>query len=124
MARASFASRPALAGLVAALALFSRTAAARPSRHDDDSDFLGTALSVGWQVGLAWAASFLGLLVIGWMLSHAALRAADTAPEGATGHPRGAEKAVRQVYRAVLWLCCGFYYLSLPLLLVVVVAAG
>ncbi len=82
------------------------------------------AWSAGWRVAVAWIGTFVLLLALGSGLSRMALGAARRVPESADGHPHGAEKTLRRVYRAVLWLCCGFYYLSIPLLLVVVVLAG
>jgi Zn-dependent protease with chaperone function len=81
-------------------------------------------LSIGWKVAVAWVGSFLLLLALGTALSRAALRALGTRPERVDGHPQGAEKTLRRLYRGVLWLCCAFYYLSIPLLLLLVVAGG
>ncbi|HEX6883378.1 MAG TPA: M48 family metalloprotease [Planctomycetota bacterium] len=75
----------------------------------------------GWIAG-AWTAVFLGLLLLGSSLSRATLRASARAPAQASGEPVGAEQGLRRAYRAVLWLSCGFYYVSVPLVLAAVVA--
>lgn len=77
----------------------------------------------GWVAG-AWAAAFLVLLLLGSLLSRAALRASARAPAQASGENVGLELGLRRAYRAVLWLSCAFYYLSVPLVLVAVVALG
>ena len=37
-----------------------------------------------------------------------------------TGKAVGVEGWIRRTYGAVLWLCCAYYYVSIPLLLVLV----
>src|SRR5690242_18378285 len=78
---------------------------------------LGSALVV-WMAGLGV------LTLVGLVLSRMALRTAAAAPERQSGHARGMTAALRAVYRTVLWLCCMYYYVSLPLVLVVVVGVG
>jgi Zn-dependent protease with chaperone function/Flp pilus assembly protein TadD len=75
---------------------------------------LGRALLV-WLV-------VLGLLLgAGYALSRATLRAVAERPTEATVRP--SERRLRKAYRAILWVACAYYYASLPLLAIVVVAA-
>ncbi len=75
-------------------------------------------------VGGAWIAGLVALLVVAWLLSVATLRATRTAPLTPRGEERGAEAMLRRVYRAVLWLCCAYYYVSIPVVFGVVLLAG
>jgi Zn-dependent protease with chaperone function len=76
-----------------------------------------------WALG-AWAALLVALLVAGTVLSAATLRGARRmATERGAGGGSGA-RALRRVYGAVLWLTCAAYYLSLPIVVLAVVAAG
>jgi Zn-dependent protease with chaperone function len=76
-----------------------------------------------WAV-LAWGALLALLLGSGVVLSALTLRGArrmtaDRRPAAAGGAP-----VLRAVYRAVLWLTCAVYYLSLPLVVLLVLGAG
>ena len=75
-------------------------------------------------VVLIWAGLFLALLGIGWFLSRAALRAAGQVPAEPTGRAHGLDAVLRRVYRVVLWLCSAFYYGSMPLVFLSVLAVG
>jgi Zn-dependent protease with chaperone function len=78
------------------------------------------------------AARLLGAAVLGWLLllgvllgaglalSRATLHALASRPTEAVVTP--AERRLRSVYRGVLWAASAYYYVSLPLLAVVVVA--
>jgi len=66
-----------------------------------------------------WIVVLLVLLGAAQALSRATLRALATQPIGA--HVRPSELRLRKIYRAVLWVACGYYYASLPLVAVVVV---
>lgn len=70
----------------------------------------------------AWLALFGILFVAGSLLSASAMRASSRPPPKGDGHPHGVEAALRRMYRVVLWISCGFYYVSLPLLAVFMVA--
>jgi Zn-dependent protease with chaperone function len=72
----------------------------------------------------AWVAGVLLLVVAGALLSLAALRAAQRVATVQTGDFVGLEARLRRAYRAVLWVCCVYYYLSIPLVLVAVVGVG
>lgn len=75
-----------------------------------------------WAVG-AWAVVLATLLAAGAVLSAVTLRGARhmAAARSAGG---GAGAALRRVYAAVLWLTCAVYYLSLPLVVLLVAAGG
>ena len=81
-------------------------------------------LPIAALVGGVWGGLLILLLAAGWLLSLAALRAAGRPLVETNGRARGVDSLLRQVYRIVLWLCCALYYLSLPLLVAVVLAAG
>lgn len=80
-------------------------------------------------VGAAWgAAIWLGMLVLllvaGLALSAATLRRARTVPDTPEGEVRGADAWLRRLYRLVLWVSCAYYYLSMPVVVVLVLAAA
>lgn len=76
-----------------------------------------------WAVG-GWAAVLVLLLGAGAALSAATLRGARTmATDRAAGGGRGA-RALRRTYAGVLWLTCAVYYLSLPVVVLLVAGAG
>jgi len=72
-----------------------------------------------------WAVMMLLLIVVGSILSRRTLRAAD-AITGADArepvHPTGA--SLRKIYKVLLQVSCVVYFLSLPLVLVLVVLVG
>jgi Zn-dependent protease with chaperone function len=69
---------------------------------------------------LAWLLLLGGLLGAGYALSHATLHALRVRPTEAVVRPT--ERRLRGLYRGVLWAASAYYYVSLPLLAVVVVA--
>jgi Zn-dependent protease with chaperone function len=73
---------------------------------------------------VAWLAAFALLLGVGAVLSRATLRASGDVPTERTGHARGTAALLRRTYRLVLWVTCAYYYVSLPLLAVGVLAMG
>jgi len=73
---------------------------------------------------LAWFVAFAVLLGLGALLSAATLRAAQRVPTEASGHAKGADALLRRAYRVVLAVTCAYYYASLPLLALTVVALG
>lgn len=80
--------------------------------------WLGIAIAI-------WLGTFAVLVVIGIGLSLATSRSAESLPTARTGSASGATAMLRRLYAFVLVLTCGFYYASLPLMLVlVVVLAG
>jgi len=91
----------------------------------------GPAMSITWsdvyRVGVPLAAGWFGvialLLILGGILSKAALRTAGHLGAGdGDGTPR--ERRLRSAYRVVLLLTGLVFYASLPLLIVVVIAAA
>jgi len=73
---------------------------------------------------VGWFVAFALLLGLGAMLSAATLRVAGRVPTEASGHAKGADAMLRRAYRVVLGVTCAYYYASLPLLAVTVVALG
>jgi Zn-dependent protease with chaperone function len=71
-----------------------------------------------------WAATLVLLLALGAILSAATARAAGRLARAPAGTDSAGSRGLRSVYRAVLWVTCLFYYLSIPIVLVVVVALG
>ncbi len=68
-----------------------------------------------------WLGAFLVLVLVGIVLSRATLRSAERLPTTRTGDASGSAALLRRVYAVVLLLTCGFYYASLPLILLLVV---
>ncbi|MFL6289457.1 MAG: M48 family metalloprotease [Thermoanaerobaculia bacterium] len=81
----------------------------------------GTAALEGLAV---WIGSLLVLLLAGWVLSRATLRAAQQAPAQPGGRAAGGDRLLRGLYKAVLWLSCLYYWLSIPIVALLVVALG
>jgi len=79
-------------------------------------------------VGGIWLAGLLLLLGAAWILSRITLRAVSRIPAEAElaqgGEAKGVAGSIRSVYRVVLWLCCAYYYVSLPLVFLGVLALG
>src|SRR6476469_4069993 len=71
-----------------------------------------------------WLAFFGALFLVGTFLSRSALSAASRMPESTDGHAPGVDAMLRRAYRVVLWLAGAFYWISLPLLAVLMVALG
>lgn len=82
----------------------------------------------GWPaaliVAVAWAAGFLLLLGLGALLSRVTLSAAARIARAPAAAPAGTSSWLRRVYGAVIGLCCAYYYLSVPLVLLAVVGLG
>lgn len=74
--------------------------------------------------GAGWGITLLVLIVGGFLLSHAALRSVERLPRERTGRAHGTDALVRRAYKGLLWIACGFYYLSIPLVLAIVVGVG
>ncbi|MFL6260901.1 MAG: M48 family metallopeptidase [Thermoanaerobaculia bacterium] len=75
-------------------------------------------------IAAVWTATFLLLLAVGGFLSQAALRAAGRVPPRPSGQAQGGDALLRRAYRAVLWLSCAFYWVSIPLVVLVVLVGG
>jgi Zn-dependent protease with chaperone function len=70
-----------------------------------------------------WAAGLLAIFVIGWILSFVTLRAIERAA-AAGGAGGGGQRGLRRVYRAVIAIASAYFYLSIPIVLCGVLAAG
>jgi Zn-dependent protease with chaperone function len=71
-----------------------------------------------------WFGGILVLYALGSVLSRLTLRVARRVPGQRTAEVQGAGALLRGVYTVVLWLCCAYYYLSIPFMLLAVVGAG
>jgi Zn-dependent protease with chaperone function len=71
-----------------------------------------------------WLAGLALLLTLGVILGRIATRAARKPATEATGRATGMSAALRTVYAAVIAVCCAYYYVSIPLVLVLVLAVG
>lgn len=78
---------------------------------------------IGWTVG-GWLLGALLLIVAGLVASRAAMRSAESLPTEQSGRAQGMSAALARAYRGVLWLCCVYYYVSIPLLALTVIATG
>jgi Zn-dependent protease with chaperone function len=81
-------------------------------------------LTIAATIAAVWTATFLLLLAVGGFLSRATLRAAGRVPPQPSGQAQGEDALLRRAYRAVLWLSCAFYWISIPLIALVVLAGG
>ncbi|MDC3959328.1 M48 family metalloprotease [Polyangium jinanense] len=81
----------------------------------------GTTLLYGF---LGWLAGLAALLGLGGVLSKLTLRAATAVPKSADENATGADKWLRRIYGVVLWACCAYYYISLPIVMSLVLVAG
>ena len=64
------------------------------------------------------------LFVAGLLLSRAALRASAQLPSQASGRASGLSASLRRLYSIVLWGCCAYYYISIPLVILSVLGAA
>lgn len=71
-----------------------------------------------------WFGAFALMLVAGVLLSRLAMRAAQQSPAVLAENSTGLGSRVRRIYSTVLTLSCVFYYVSIPLVLLTVLAAG
>lgn len=81
------------------------------------------ARPVGWALA-AWMLGLVALLMVGLVLSAATLRACRRPVIARDGHVRGIDARLRRVYASVLWLCGAYFYVSMPLTVVAVVAVA
>lgn len=72
----------------------------------------------------AWFVAFALLWGIGSFLSKSTLRAASKMPDASTGRATGVSRTLRRAYRFVLSAASLYYYVSLPLLAVLLVVVG
>jgi Zn-dependent protease with chaperone function len=71
-----------------------------------------------------WIAGALVLLAAGWTLSAVTLRRSERTPVDPRAGATGFEAFLRRLYRIVLWVCCAYYYVSMPILLALVLVTG
>jgi Zn-dependent protease with chaperone function len=94
------------------------------SAMDSQRPFLSRmARPAGW-IAIGWVAGLLVLLMAGVLLSRAAMAAARRIPAARTGQVVGLDAVLRRVYRGVLWVSCAYYYVSLPLILLLVAGSA
>jgi Zn-dependent protease with chaperone function len=79
--------------------------------------WIALAVIVGTPLA-AYFGTILFLFLAGWLLSALTLRAASKLPTESSGRAVGMAGWLRWTYRVVLWLCCAFYYVSLPLIVI------
>lgn len=95
-----------------------RYAELKQSLEDErPTDWVGLVL---WLFG-GWFGTWLVLIVLGVALSNVALRAAREPVTEQSGRATGMASQLRRAYAAVLWLCRAFYYLSMPLVALLVI---
>jgi Zn-dependent protease with chaperone function len=74
-------------------------------------------------VGLAiWIALAFALILAAFVLSRSTLARAEREALDPDASAHAHDSGLRKVYATVLWLCCAYYYLSVPLVLLSVVA--
>ncbi len=71
-----------------------------------------------------WFGGFAVMLLIGAILSAIAMRAARKPPQLLAKNASGLSAGLRRVYSAVLFLSCMFYYASIPIVILFVLALG
>jgi Zn-dependent protease with chaperone function len=74
-----------------------------------------------------WAGGLLLLLLFGLVLSRAALRAAARMPAqgiGGSGAAAGFDLFLRRLYQGVLWFSCVYYWISIPIVTLLVLVLG
>ena len=91
--------------------------------HEARPWYSGLLAPVLWSLSL-WLGSLAILLLVGWGLSRAALRAAERMPSQPTGEALGLDARLRRLYKGVLWLSCVYYWISIPLVILSVVAVA
>jgi Zn-dependent protease with chaperone function len=75
----------------------------------------------GWTLAI-WLGGLLVLLLAGLGLSATVIRRARQVPNSADGRVAGLDALLRRLYAGVLWISCAYYYVSMPLLVVLVLA--
>jgi Zn-dependent protease with chaperone function len=101
------------------------------ARDSERSSDVGGGASTGvlwialWGL-VVWLAILAVLLSAGYVLSQSTLKAAGqvTAATRSAGTGTARERQLRRLYKLVLLLCGVYFYLSIPVLLIMIVAAG
>lgn len=76
------------------------------------------------KVAFVWLGFLLVLFLLGEILSRATLRAAERVPTDPSGRAQGFDALLRRLYRATIAVAGGMYWLSLPIVFMVVLAVG
>ncbi len=96
-----------------------------PEKAQEAAAVSDTPLWLRIVLGLGyWFLGFAVLLIAGAILSFVAMRAARKPPVDVSDNASGMSTAVRKIYQGVLFLSCAFYYLSIPIVIMLVIAAG
>ncbi len=96
-----------------------------PEKEREAAETEATPLWLKITYGLGyWIAGFAVLLIAGVILSAVAMRAARKPPQDIADNASGMSTIVRRIYQGVLFLSCAFYYLSIPIVITLVIAAG
>lgn len=82
------------------------------------------AFRIGAPIGGIWIGGLVLLLGAGWILSVITLRAVKNAPVESSAKATGMDSILRKIYSGVIFLSGVYYYVSIPLLLVTVIALG
>jgi Zn-dependent protease with chaperone function len=108
-----------------------RAAGLDDDAYDELDAMLGRAesplLYYGKKIGLAvllWISLALALVAAGFALSRLTLAEAEGALQNPAASARSGDSWLHKAYAWVLWMCCAYYYLSVPLVLLSVVALG
>jgi len=75
-------------------------------------------------IGGLWLAGGLLLFAFGSWLSHLTLQASERVPTDPSARVTGLDAWLRRAYRVLLWWGCVYYYVSMPILLVLVLVIG
>ncbi len=71
-----------------------------------------------------WAAGLAFLLLLGLILSRLTLSTVESASPEATSEPTGGMRTLRRIYAVVLTFTSIYFYISIPMVLLLVLAAG
>lgn len=75
-------------------------------------------------LGVPWVLGLVALMLLGFALSALTMANAKRSAGVASAKVSGLDALLRKVYAAVLWMCCAYYYLSLPLVVLMVLGAA
>jgi Zn-dependent protease with chaperone function len=85
-----------------------------------ESPLVYYAKKIGWSV-LLWIGLALVLVAAGFALSRLTLAEAEGALQNPAASASSRDSRLHKAYAGVLWMCCAYYYLSVPLVLLSVV---
>jgi Zn-dependent protease with chaperone function len=90
----------------------------------DARPWISRVLPLAGKIVVGWLGGLLLLLTLGTVLSRVTLTAARRPPTSRSGESTGLARGLRSTYRAVLFLSCVYYYVSIPIVFGVVLLAG